>query len=160
MPSFDVVSEIDKHELTNAIDQVNREISTRYDFKGSDAKIDLKDTKMTLDATGDFQIKQMHDVMINKLIKRGIDTRCLDMGKIQPKGLRVAQEVTVREGIDKEAAKKVVKLIKDSKLKVQAAIQGEQVRVTGKKRDDLQSVMSMLKDSELDLPLQYTNFRD
>lgn len=160
MPSFDVVSEIDKHELTNAIDQVNREISTRYDFKGSDAKIELKGTSMTLDATGDFQIKQMHDVIFNKLIKRGIDTRCLDMGKIQPKGMRVSQDITVREGIDKEAAKKVVKLIKDSKMKVQAAIQGEQVRVTGKKRDDLQSVMAMLKESELDLPLQYTNFRD
>ena len=106
MPSFDVVSEIDKHELTNAIDQTNREISTRYDFKGSDAKIDLKDKTMTLDATGDFQIKQIHDVMYNKLIKRGIDTRCLDIGKIQTKGLRVAQEIKVREGIDKEAAKK------------------------------------------------------
>ena len=160
MPSFDVVSEIDKHELTNAIDQTNREISTRYDFKGSDAKIDLKDTTMTLDATGDFQIKQIHDVMYKKLIKRGIDTRCLDIGKIQTKGIRVAQEIKVREGIDKEAAKKIVKKIKDSKLKVQPAIQGEQVRVTGKKRDDLQAVIEMLKESDLDLPLQFINFRD
>lgn len=160
MPSFDVVSEIDKHELTNAIDQVNREISTRYDFKGSDAKVELKGTSMTLDATGDFQIKQMHDILYNKLIKRGIDTRCLDLGKIQPSGLRVRQEITVREGIDKETAKKVVKKIKDAKLKVQAAIQGEQVRVTGKKRDDLQSVMAMLKESDIELPLQFTNFRD
>ena len=160
MPSFDVVSEIDKHELTNAIDQTNREISTRYDFKGSDAKIDLKDKTMTLDATGDFQIKQIHDVMYNKLIKRGIDTRCLDIGKIQTKGLRVAQEIKVREGIDKEAAKKIVKKIKDSKLKVQPAIQGEQVRVTGKKRDDLQAVIEMLKESDIDLPLQFINFRD
>ena len=160
MPSFDVVSEIDKHELTNAIDQTNREISTRYDFKGSDAKIDLKDKTMTLDATGDFQIKQIHDVMYNKLIKRGIDTRCLDIGKIQTKGLRVAQEIKIREGIDKEAAKKIVKKIKDSKLKVQPAIQGEQVRVTGKKRDDLQAVIEMLKESDIDLPLQFINFRD
>ena len=160
MPSFDVVSEIDKHELTNAIDQTNREISTRYDFKGSDAKIDLKDTTMILDATGDFQIKQIHDVMYNKLIKRGIDTRCLDIGKIQTKGIRVAQEIKVREGIDKEAAKKIVKKIKDSKLKVQPAIQGEQVRVTGKKRDDLQAVIEMLKESDIDLPLQFINFRD
>ena len=160
MPSFDVVSEIDKHELTNAVDQVNREISTRYDFKGSDANIELKGSVMTLDATGDFQIKQMHDIMYNKLIKRGIDTRCLELGKINPKGLRVSQEVVVKEGIDKEAAKKIVKLIKDSKIKVQAAIQGEQVRVTGKKRDDLQSVMSMLKQSEIQLPLQFNNFRD
>ena len=160
MPSFDVVSEIDNHELTNAVDQANREIATRYDFKGSDASIELKGMTMTLDATGDFQVQQMHDILYNKLIKRGIDTRCLDQGKINPRGLRVSQEITVREGIDKETAKKVVKLIKDAKLKVQAAIQGEQVRVTGKKRDDLQSVMSMLKESDIGLPLQYNNFRD
>ncbi len=160
MPSFDVVSEVDKHELTNAIDQVNREISTRFDFKGSDAKIELKDTTMTLDATGDFQIKQIHDVMYKKLVKRGIDTRCLDFGNIHAKGVRVSQEIKIREGIDKEAAKIIVKKIKDSKLKVQAAIQGEQVRVTGKKRDDLQAVIEMLKQSEIDLPLQFNNFRD
>ncbi len=160
MPSFDVVSEIDKHELTNAIDQVSREIGTRYDFKGSNAKAELKGATILLEATGDFQIKQIHDILYNKLIKRGIDSRCLDMGKIQPKGVGVAQEITVREGIDKEMAKKVVKKIKDSKLKVQAAIQGEQVRVTGKKRDDLQLVMAMLKESDIDIPLQYTNFRD
>lgn len=160
MPSFDVVSEIDKHELTNAIDQVSREIGTRYDFKGSNAKIELKGSTILLEATGDFQIKQIHDILYNKLIKRGIDSRCLDMGKVVPKGVGAAQEIQVREGIDKEMAKKVVKKIKDSKLKVQAAIQGEQVRVTGKKRDDLQSVMAMLKESDIDIPLQFTNFRD
>ena len=160
MPSFDIVSEIDKHELTNAVDQTNREISTRFDFKGSDAKVDLKGNSLTLDATGDFQIKQMHDILFNKLIKRGIDTRSLEMGNIVPSGLRVKQDVTVKEGIDKESAKKVVKKIKDAKLKVQAAIQGESVRVTGKKRDDLQSVMAMLKESDIELPLQFNNFRD
>ena len=160
MPSFDIVSEIDKHELTNAVDQTNREISTRFDFKGSDAKVDLKGNSLTLDATGDFQIKQMHDILFNKLIKRGIDTRSLEMGNISPSGLRVKQDVTVKEGIDKESAKKVVKKIKDAKLKVQAAIQGESVRVTGKKRDDLQSVMAMLKESDIELPLQFNNFRD
>lgn len=160
MPSFDIVSEIDKHELTNAVDQTNREISTRFDFKGSDAKVDLKGNSLTLDATGDFQIKQMHDILFNKLIKRGIDTRSLEMGNISPSGLRVKQDVNVKEGIDKESAKKVVKKIKDAKLKVQAAIQGESVRVTGKKRDDLQSVMAMLKESDFELPLQFNNFRD
>jgi uncharacterized protein YajQ (UPF0234 family) len=160
MPSFDIVSEIDQHELTNAVDQTSREISTRFDFKGSDAKIELKGSVITLEATGDFQIKQIHDILYNKLIKRGIDTRCLEPGNIGQKGLGVHQDVTVKEGIDKEQAKKVVKKIKDSKMKVQAAIQGEQVRVTGKKRDDLQQVMSMLKESDLDFPLQFNNFRD
>ena len=160
MPSFDIVSEIDKHELSNAIDQTNREISTRFDFKGSDASVELKGSSLTLDATGDFQIKQMHDILYNKLIKRGIDTRCLEPGKINPKGLRVHQEVSLKEGIDKDSAKTVVKTIKDAKLKVQAAIQGEQVRVTGKKRDDLQQVIALLKESSIELPLQFNNFRD
>lgn len=160
MPSFDVVSEIDKHELTNAVDQINREISTRFDFKGSDSKAELKDTTLTLDATSDFQIKQIHDIMYKKMIGRGIDTRCLKLDKIQPSGLRVKQVITVREGIGKEEAKKVVAIIKDTKLKVQASIQGEQVRVTGKKRDDLQQAMAALKDSDFELPLQFTNFRD
>ena len=160
MPTFDIVSEVDKHELTNAVDQVSREIGTRFDFKGSDAKIELNDQTMTLEATSDFQIKQIHDIMYKKLIGRGIDTRCLDFEKIQPKGMRVSQVIKVREGIDKEVAKKVVAKIKDSKLKVQAAIQGEQVRVTGKKRDDLQQVMAMLKAAEMDVPLQFNNFRD
>ncbi len=160
MPTFDVVSEIDKHELTNAVDQINREVGTRFDFKGSDSKAELKDGTLTLEASSDFQIKQIHDIMYKKMIGRGIDTRCLKPDKIQPRGIRVAQVITVREGLGKEDAKKVVSLIKDSKLKVQAAIQGEQVRVTGKKRDDLQAVMSMLKAAEFELPLQFNNFRD
>lgn len=160
MPSFDIVSEVDRHELMNAVDQINREVTTRFDFKGSDAKVTLKDFVMSLEATSDFQLKQIRDIMVNKFSKRNIDTRSLDRGKVEERGLRAYQTITVKQGLDTEAAKKVIKLIKDSKLKVQAAIQGEQVRVTGKKRDDLQDVMAMLKESELDLPLQFDNFRD
>ena len=160
MPSFDVVSEVDKHELMNAVDQINREVTTRFDFKGSDAKVVLKDFVMNFEATSDFQLKQMRDIMVNKFSKRGIDTRSLDRSPVEERGLRAYQVITVKQGIDKEAAKKVVKLIKDSKIKVQAAIQGEQVRVTGKKRDHLQDVMAMLKESDIDLPLQFNNFRD
>lgn len=160
MPSFDVVSEVDKHELTNAVDQMNREVANRFDFKGSNAKVELKDTVINLEASNDFQVRQMHEIMYKKLVSRKIELGCLELGKIEERGLRAYQAVTVREGVDKEMAKKIVKLIKDSKLKVQAAIQGEQVRVTGKKRDDLQAVMSMLKGSDIELPLQYINFRD
>lgn len=160
MPSFDIVSEVDSHELTNAVDQMNREVSNRFDFKGSDAKITLKDGAMNLEATNEFQVRQMHDIMYNKLAARKIDIACLDKGKIEERGMRAYQTIKVKEGLDKEDAKKVVKLIKESKLKVQASIQGEQVRVTGKKRDDLQKVMAMLKGSDFDLPLQYNNFRD
>lgn len=160
MPSFDIVSEVDSHELTNAVDQMNREVSTRFDFKGSDAKVSLKAFEMNFEAASDFQLKQMRDIMVNKLSKRGIDTRCLDRGKVEERGLRAYQTITVKQGIGKEDAKKVTKMIKDQKFKVQAAIQGEQVRVTGKKRDDLQAVMAYLKSSDLDLPLQFDNFRD
>jgi len=160
MPTFDVVSEVDNHELTNAVDQINREVTTRFDFKGSDAKVELKDTVMAFDATSSFQLKQMRDIMVNKFSKRGIDTNCLDRGKVEERGMRAYQTITVKQGISKEDAKKIIKKIKDSKLKVQAAIQGEQLRVTGKKRDDLQSVMALLKDSDIELPLQFTNFRD
>ncbi len=160
MPSFDVVSEVDKHELMNAVDQINREVSSRFDFKGSDAKIELKESEMKLEAQSAFQLKQMRDIMINKLTKRGIDTRCLDRSKVEERGLRAYQTITVKQGIDTETTKKIVKLIKSNKFKVQAAIQGEQVRITGKKRDDLQSIMAFLKESEIDQPLQFTNFRD
>ena len=160
MPTFDVVSEVDNHELTNAVDQINREVTTRFDFKGSDAKVELKDTVMTFDAASSFQLKQMRDIMVNKFSKRGIDTNCLDRGKVEERGMRAYQTITVKQGISKEDAKKIIKKIKDSKLKVQAAIQGEQLRVTGKKRDDLQSVMALLKDSDIELPLQFINFRD
>ena len=160
MPSFDVVSEVDHHELTNAVDQMNREISNRFDFKGSNARVELKDQVMNLEADNEFQIKQMHDIIYKKLASRGIDTACLDQGKIEERGMRAYQTITVREGVDKELARKIVKMIKETKIKVQAAIQGEQVRVTGKKRDDLQSVIEMLKGADIDLPLQFNNFRD
>jgi uncharacterized protein YajQ (UPF0234 family) len=160
MPSFDVVSEVDSHELTNAVDQMNRELGTRFDFKGSDAKVTLKDSAMNLEATNEFQVRQIHDIMYKKLSARNVDIACLDQSPIEERGMRAYQTVKVREGLDKELAKKVVKLIKESQIKVQAAIQGEQVRVTGKKRDDLQQVMAMLNASDIDMPLQYNNFRD
>ncbi len=160
MPSFDVVSEIDAHELANAVDQANREISNRFDFKGSDAKIELTDEAMTLSADSDFQIQQMQPIVLQKLTKRGIDISCLDQGEIQRSGQHAKQVILVRQGIDKETASKIVKTMKASKVKVQAAIQGEQVRISGKKRDDLQEAIAMLKQSELGIPMQYTNFRD
>ena len=160
MPSFDVVSEVDSHELMNAVDQMNREVSNRFDFKGSDAKVTLKDFEMNFEASSDFQLKQMRDIMVNKLSKRGIDTACLDRGKVEERGLRAYQTITVKHGIDKDSAKKITKLIKEKKFKVQAAIQGEQVRVTGKKRDDLQAVMAFLRESDVGVPLQFNNFRD
>ena len=160
MPSFDVVSEVNHHELTNAVDQMNREITNRYDFKGSNARVELKEQVLNVEADNEFQIKQMHDIIYKKLAARSIDTSCLEQGKIEERGMRAYQAITVREGVDKDLARKIVKLIKDKKMKVQAAIQGEQVRVTGKKRDDLQSVIEMLKAADIDLPLQFNNFRD
>lgn len=160
MPSFDVVSEIDSHELQNAVDQANREISNRFDFKGSGAKIELAESVMTLIADSDFQIQQMQPMILQKLSKRGIDVKALDQGEVQTSGQKARQIITVRQGIDKETASKIVKSIKASKAKVQAAIQGEQVRITGKKRDDLQGVIAMLKDGDFGLPMQYINFRD
>ena len=161
MPSFDVVSEVDTHELTNAIDQANREVSTRFDLKGSNAKIELKDAVIKMEADNEFQLKQISPIIYSKLGKRNIDIRCLEKGKAEPRGKRAYQDITVKQGVDKEEAKKIVKLVKEMKIKVQAAIQGEQVRITGKKRDDLQQVMAMLKASDkIELPLQFNNFRD
>jgi hypothetical protein len=160
MPSFDVVSEVDMHELSNAIDQTNREVSTRFDFKGSNSRVERKDAEMTLIAPAEFQIDQIFDILQNKLAKRKIDTACLDKGDIKESNNEARQIIIVKQGLDKELTRKITKLIKESKLKVQSTIQGEQVRVTGKKRDDLQAVMALLKDAGLSLPLQYTNFRD
>lgn len=160
MPSFDTVSEIDHHELANAIDQVNREVGTRYDFKGSNAKVELAGNQLTLEAESSFQIKQMTPILNEKLSKRGIDLDCLEYAEVNEMNKRARQLVQIKEGLDKEVARKAVKVIKDSKLKVQAAIQGEQVRITGKKRDDLQSAIEMLKQADIDLPLQFNNFRD
>jgi hypothetical protein len=160
MPSFDVVSEVDKHEMANAVDQANREINTRFDFKGSNAKISIAGQVLTLEAQNDFQVRQMQPMLYEKFAKRGIDVACMDEKEVEEVGQGARQLITVREGIDKELAKKMVKLIKDSKIKVQAAVQGEQLRVTGKKRDDLQQVMQMLRGAELGMPLQFQNFRD
>jgi uncharacterized protein YajQ (UPF0234 family) len=160
MPSFDVVSEIDHHELKNALDQANREIGTRYDFKGSSASIEQSGNALTLEAESEFQIKQMAPILKEKMSKRGIDVDCLEFADIVEMNKRARQSVSVREGLDKDLARKMVKLIKDSKLKVQAAIQGEQLRVTGKKRDDLQQVMALLREAKLGIPLQFNNFRD
>ncbi len=160
MPSFDVVSEIDHHELKNALDQANREIGTRYDFKGSGAGIEQSGNDLTLEAEAEFQLKQMIPILKEKMSKRGIDVDCLEFGDVVEMNKRARQPVKVREGLDKDLARKMVKLIKDSKLKVQAAIQGEQLRVTGKKRDDLQQVMQTLREAGLGIPLQFNNFRD
>ena len=160
MPSFDVVSEVDHHELKNALDQANREIGTRYDFKGSNASIEQSGNDLSLEAESEFQIKQMTPILKEKLSKRGIDVDCLEFADIVEMNKRARQQVTVREGLDTDIARKMVKLIKDKKIKVQAAIQGEQLRVTGKKRDDLQQVMQMLREAGLGIPLQFNNFRD
>ncbi len=160
MPSFDTVSEVDSHELSNAIDQANREISNRYDFKGSDAKVSQEGDSLRIEGESEFQLDQIYDILITKMAKRGIDVLCLERGKVEEANMRARQAILLKQGIDKETAKKMVKLIKDSKLKVQSAIQGEKLRVTGKKRDDLQAVMGMLKEAKLGIPLQFDNFRD
>jgi uncharacterized protein YajQ (UPF0234 family) len=160
MPSFDVVSEIDMHELTNAVDQTNREIANRFDFKGVDAKVKQEANVLTLQAQVEFQLKQMMDMLVLKLTKRGIDVEALEEGKVQETLNRATQIVTVRRGIESDLARKMVKTIKDSKMKVQAAIQGDKLRVTGKKRDDLQKVMALLREAKVGLPLQFVNYRD
>ena len=160
MPSFDTVSEVDSHELTNAVDQANREIANRYDFKGSDAKILQENENLRIEAQSEFQIDQIYDILIQKMSKRGIDINCIDRGKVEEANMRAKQLISIRQGIDKDTAKKMIKLIKDSKTKVQAAIQGEKLRVTGKKRDHLQEVMSMLEGANIGLPLQFNNYRD
>ncbi len=160
MPSFDIVSQVDKHELANAMDQALREISTRFDFKGTKANIEYTDTLITLIADNDFQIQQVRDIAYNKMAKRQIDIGSFEEGKTEPSGMTAQQKLAVRQGIDKDTAKKIIKLTKESKLKIQATIQDEQIRITGKKRDDLQKIMATLKKQDLGLPLQYKNFRD
>jgi len=160
MPSFDIVSEIDNHELANAVDQANREIATRFDLKGTSAKIELDNKTVKLTADGRFQAKQLADIFRVKLVKRNIDVNCMDMEEAQPSGKIVHQNILIREGIEQALAKKIIKMIKDAKLKVQTSIQGDKLRVTGKKRDDLQSVISLVKEGALEWPLQYNNFRD
>lgn len=160
MPSFDVVSEVDIQEVNNAMDQANREVTTRFDFKGVGAKFERESNLVHMMAAEEFQLQQMLDILKMKLVKRSVDLGCLQLEDPLTSGKQVRQQVTFRQGIDSLLAKKMVKVIKDKKLKVQAAIQGEKIRVSGKKRDDLQRVIAVLKEMDLDLPLQFINFRD
>ena len=160
MPSLDIVSELDQHEVVNAVDQATREIDTRFDFRGSEAKIELKDKVMTLHAKSDFQLKQMLDILKLRLSKRGVDVQCMKVDDPIVNLQDARQIVTLREGIDAELGKKIQRLIKDAKVKVQAAIQDKQLRITGKSRDDLQSVMTTVRAAKLEMPTQFTNFRD
>ena len=160
MPSFVVVSEVDMQELRNAVDQTQREVDTRYDFKGSAAAIELKEMELTLFGDAEFQVEQVMDILVQKIAKRGIDVGCLEPGKLEEGGGKARRVVKVLAGIETDTARKIVKLIKEAKLKVQAAIQGDKVRVTGKKRDDLQEVIALLRQSDVGIPLQYDNFRD
>ena len=160
MPSFDIVSEVDKHEFVNAIDQTNREVANRYDFKNTGAHVKQLELTLTLHAEAAFQIKQMTEILYQKIAKRGIDLDCLEAGEIEETGNKARQIMIAREGVDKDTARKIIKLIKQTKLKVQVAIQGVQVRVSGKKKDDLQRVISLLKQEEFEVPLQFINYRD
>jgi len=160
MPSFDIVSEVDKHELTNAVDQAVRELSTRFDFKGTKAHIERTENVVTLIAEAEFQTRQMLDILQIKFAGRGIDIDCMDVGDAVSNLAETRLPVTVSEGIEKDLARKMIKLIKDSKLKVQSQVQQNQLRVTGKSRNDLQSVMTLVKEAKLGFPVQFTNFRD
>ena len=161
MPSFDIVSEVDMHELSNALDQSNREVGTRFDFKGTDASFELNnDSDINISAEAGFQIQQMMEILRSKMVKRGIDIKSLKEGDVQLVGQKASMIVAVNQGIEADIARKIVKAVKEAKLKVQTAIQGEKLRVTGKKRDDLQQVMALLKDGGFGVPLQYDNFRD
>jgi uncharacterized protein YajQ (UPF0234 family) len=160
MPSFDLVSEVDLHEVTNAVDQTNREVGNRFDFKGTDARVEQNEAMLTLHGETEFQIKQILDILHKKIAKRGIDIAALSEGEIESSGRKASLVITICQGIDQDTARKLVKQIKGLKLKVQGSIQGDKVRISGKKRDDLQNVIGHLKDSNADLPLQYINFRD
>ena len=160
MPSFDVISEVDQHELTNAVDQANRELGTRFDFKGVDARFELEDQSISQSAPSEFQLKQMDDILRARLIARGIDVRCLEFGDVETNLAGARQKVTVKQGIEQKLAKKIVAAIKEAKLKVESQINGDKLRISGKKRDDLQSAMALLKAGSFEQPLQFDNFRD
>jgi len=161
MPSFDIVSEVDMHEINNALDQANREVGTRFDFKGVNAKFALTDkSEIDVSAESDFQIRQMLEILRAKMVKRNIDGKSLAEGDVVVTGQRATMLVKVQQGIESDLARKIVKMVKETKIKVQTAIQGDKLRVTGKKRDELQGVIAMLKDANLEVPLQYDNFRD
>jgi len=160
MPSFDVVSEVDTHELTNAVDQANRELTTRFDFKGVDAKYILEDEVISQSAPSDFQLQQMTDILRARLSARKIDTKSLEFGDVETNVAGARQKITVKQGIEQKIAKKIAATLKEAKLKVESQINGDKLRVTGKKRDDLQEAMALLKKTDFDLPLQFDNFRD
>jgi len=160
MPSFDIVSNIDQHEITNAVDQANREVSTRFDFKDTNARLELNKDKITIIAPSDFQLKQVDEILRNKLAKRQVDIRSLNYKEVTTSLNEAKQIIEVKQGVDADNAKKITKLIKEAGLKVQAAIQGDQIRVTGKKRDDLQEVIAVLRAAKVTIPLQFVNFRD
>jgi len=160
MPSFDIVSELNMHEVDNAVDQAKREISNRFDFKGTKCTFEQDKNVITLVGDADFHLRQLQDILEGKLIKRGIDIGCIDLADPEVNLSEARQKLTLRQGLDSDQAKKLVKLIKESKMKVQASIQGDKVRVTGKKRDDLQEVIAMLREAKFEMPLQYENFRD
>lgn len=160
MPSFDVVSELDLHEVRNAVDQARRELETRFDFRGVEASFELEEAVITMTSEAEFQVKQMYDILRLKLTKRGVDISCIELKDPEINLARCKQVVVLRQGIDADAARKIQRAVKDSKIKVQAAIQGDKVRVTGKSRDDLQATIAMLRAAKLDLPLQFNNFRD
>jgi uncharacterized protein YajQ (UPF0234 family) len=160
MPSFDVVSEVDMHEVTNAVDQANREVTNRFDFKGTNSRFERQGSAITMHGPAVFQLRQMLDVLRSRLAKRKVDLACLQVDEPQESGKEARQVVTVRQGIDGPLARQIVKRIKETKLKVQAAIQGEKVRVSGKKKDDLQEVIELLKEETWDMPLQFENYRD
>jgi len=160
MPSFDIVSEVEMPEVNNALDQSRRELATRFDFKGVDASFELKDKEITLTADSEFQLEQMLDILKGKLVKRNVDGRALKTGDVQKSGKQVFQVLSIQQGLEADISRKIVKLVKDGKFKVQTAINGDKLRVTGKKRDDLQEVIAMLRDAKLEVPLQFNNFRD
>jgi uncharacterized protein YajQ (UPF0234 family) len=160
MPSFDITSEVDLHELSNAVDNANRAISQRFDFKGTETEVRKVKDDVIVSSESEFQVDQVLTIVHTEMVRRKIDINSLEEGETLPNGRLMEKKLLLKQGIDKETAKKIVKCIKESKIKVQASIQGEQVRVTGKKRDDLQAIMSNLKQTKLDLPLQFTNFRD
>jgi cyclic-di-GMP-binding protein len=161
MPSFDIVSEVNQVEVNNAVDQTNKEVSTRFDFKGSDARVEVKEKVLTLHADDDFKLSQVTDILTGKLTKRTVDVRSLKYGDVEKvSGNKVKQTITVRTGVEQELSKKIVKILKDSKLKVQGSIQGDAVRVSSAKRDELQNAIALVKKSITDFPLQFTNFRD
>ena len=160
MPSFDIVSEVDAHELTNAVDQTARDIAQRFDFKGTKARVEQDEYEITAFGDADFQVKQVVEILRLKIAKRGIDVSALDAGNIERNAAEARQKITVKHGLDADGARKVVKAVKETGLKVQTQIQDQQVRVTGKKRDDLQDVIAALRKAEVGIPLQFTNFRD